>query len=208
MSSYIYTPWGYEVASLPALLSVSDFHTITCNRHTDKSVAQIDSAIDAASAAIRNVCGWHVAPSLECRATITAGDELTGERTRIVALPASYVSGIYSVTEDGEELPSGQFAAMKNGLLRRTCFKSWSNRWGGVEVDYQAGFDLTTVPDLSNAAAHVIEAALSIPIGVSSETAGSVSVSYDTQVSAVAAMTAAQLSGALSAYKVVRSHAA
>ena len=204
----IATPWGYDVASLPALLTEAEFHVITCNRHADKSAAQIETALAVASAAVRNVCGWHVSPSLECHAVLTAGDELTGERTRVVPLPASFVSGVYTVAEDGEELAEGQFAVMRNGLLRRTCFKTWSNAWNGVEVTYQAGYDAAAVPDFTSAVAHVVEAALSVPFGVNSESAGGVSISYSSEMSAIAALTAAQLSGAFAAYKVVSAHAA
>lgn len=208
MTASIFTPWGYSVASLPALMTVSQFNTATGNKYADIPQAQVEAAIDAASAAVRNVCGWHVSPSLRCTATITAGDELTGERVRRFALPAAYVSGIYSVTEDGGQLSSGQFAAMQNGLMQRTCFKAWSNRINGVTVEYEAGFDAATVPDFTSAVCHVIEAALTIPAGVASEMAGGVSISYKSEASAVAAMVAQQMAPALKTYKVVRAYAA
>lgn len=204
----IFTPWGYSVASLPPLMTVAEFHAATGNKHADVGNDQLEAAISAASAAVRNVCGWHVSPSLECSAKLTAGDDLTGERVRIVALPATYVSGIVSVTENGTELSAGEYAAMNNGLLRRACFKAWPNNWNALEVEYVAGYDAAAVPDLANAAVHVIEAALSIPVGVSSETAGGVSISYSAEVSAVAAMTAQRMAGALAPYKVVRAYAA
>lgn len=206
--SAVFTPWGYSVASLPALMTVTEFNTATGNKYADMPQAQISAAIDAASAAVRNVCGWHVAPSLECTATVTAGDELTGERVRRFALPAAYVSGIISVTEDGNELTAGQFAAMPNGLMQRTCFKAWSNRINGVTVEYVAGYDAAAVPDFTNAVVHVIEAALTIPTGVASEMAGGVSISYKAEASAVASMVAQQLAPALNAYKVVKAYAA
>lgn len=204
----VFTPWGYSVSALPALMDEAQFHAYTGNRYADTPAAQLSAAINAATAAVRNVCGWHVAPSIECEAVLTAGDELTGERTRVLALPASYVSGIYSITEGGAELGAGEFAALKNGLIRRTCFKAWSNAWGAIAVDYQAGYDLDAVPDFVGAVVHVIEAALSVPTGVSSETAGGVSISYSQNVSNVAMVAAQQMGAALSPYKVVRAHAA
>ena len=206
--SAVFTPWGYSVASLPALMTVAEFHALTANKYADMSTDQLEAAIAAASGAVRNICGWHVTPSLECSAKLTAGDDLTGERVRIVALPATYVSGIVSVTENGTELGAGDFAAMSNGLLRRACFKAWPNNWNAIEVDYIAGFDAEAVPDFTNAALHVIEAALSIPTGVTSETAGGVSISYSAEASAVASMMAQRMAGALAPYKVVRAYAA
>lgn len=207
MPATIYTPWGYSVESLPALMTVAEFHAATGNKYIDSPQEQIEAAIDAASAAVRDLCGWHVAPALTCAATLTAGDELTGERSRIIALPAAYVSGIISITEDGAELDAGEFAAMQNGLIRRACFKAWTNTWGGVVCEYVAGFDAAAVPSLINAVTNVIEAALSVPYGIASETAGGISVSYSTQAAATAAQAAYLMRPALNRYKVVSSYA-
>lgn len=204
----IVTPWGYEVASLPALMTETEFNAATGNKYVDMPSTQIGFAISAASGAVRDICGWHVCPSLSCKATLTAGDEWTGERTRIVALPASYVSGISSVTEDGTVLQSGQYAAMQNGLIRRTGWQAWSGAWGGVVVEYTAGYEAEAVPSFMGAVVSIIEAALSVPVGVSSETAGGVSISYTAEMGAMAAITAQRYSQAFMPYRVVNIHAA
>lgn len=190
----MYTPWGYEVESLPPIISASDYQTITGRTATDE-------AVKAASAAIRNVCGWHVAPSIECTASVVPNG-------RLLNLPARYVSAISSVTESGESLTSGDYEARQDGLIRRCGFRNWGQDWQGITIVYTAGFSLDAVPDLADIAIKIIDAAQSVPVGVASETAGNVSISYDTAVSAVSAQAALAYAFALAPYKLVSSHAA
>lgn len=193
----MHTPWGYQVESLPPLIDEYSFGQATAGRWDCDP--RVEAAIAAASAAVRNECGWHVAPSLECSARLTA-------EGRLCRIPAGLVTAVSAVREEGAEC--SQFEARSDGLLRRTAFRSWTPAWEGVEVEYTAGYDLEAVPDLVQAVASVAEAALAVPSGVSSESAGGVSVSYSVQASSVAASMAAQLRGALAPYRVVGSHAA
>ena len=162
---------------------------------------RVMSALYAATQAVRNYCGWHICPSLECTAFLTGG-------SKVVRLPAAYVSEIESVKEDGTDLPEGQYEWRRDGLLRRACFKNWSGKWDGIEVEYMAGYDLCAVPDLAEAVCSIAAGVLSVAAGVTSESADGVSVSYSQSASSIAAALTPQMKKALDAYKVVNAYGA
>lgn len=193
----MYTPWGYQVEDLPPLLSVDDFAALT-GRDADAST---ESAIEAASAAIRNFCGWHVAPVLQCSADLTAEGRLT-------RIPARLVVSVSAVLDGTEELAAGQYEARSDGLLRRTCYKKWSSAWQSIHVEYAAGYELTACADLVDMVARIADGVASIPMGVASETAGNVSISYSSAASAIAAQQVLAYAPALAQYRLVGAHAA
>lgn len=193
------TPWGYDVEELEPIISVEDFHERTNCAYTGNLRAE--AALLAASAAVRNYCGWHICPSLECTAQPPGGDKL-------LRLPAGYVSEIRSVTEDGQELTAGQYEWRQDGLMRRTQFRRWSPRWNGIEVVYTAGYEADAVPDLSEAVCAIAAGVLAVSAGVTSESADGVSISYAQSASSIAAGLTAQQRAALEAYKVVNAHGA
>lgn len=192
------TAWGYEVSEeLKPLLTPSQFATLTGNAYL--SNPRVESALKAASQVIRNYCGWHICPELECVA------EPKGSG-RVKRLPAAYVSEVTSVTESGEELPADGYEWRKDGLIRRK--DKWSDAWGAIEVTYTAGYDVEAVPDLAEAVAAITAGVLSVSAGVASESADGVSISYSQSASSIAASLTAQQRNALEPYKVVSSHAA
>lgn len=195
----MHTPWGYEVDSLPPLVDVTSFDAATGSRFAGDLRAQ--QAIAAASAAIRNECGWHVSPVLACRAVLTPDG-------RLARMPAKMVESVESVFDHGQELAEGQYEWRRDGLLRRACFCNWKCGWGGIEVAYTAGFEPCAVQDLASACIHIAEAVLAVPAGIASEAAGGVSVSYSAAASSVAASMAAGMRGTLAPYRLVSSHAA
>lgn len=194
----MFTPWGYELESLPPIMTVEQYNTITGGEHAGDS--RLESALDAASMAVRNLCGWHVAPSLECVATVTP-------RGRLVQLPARLITAISEVVDGGTELTAGQWEASHTGLIRRCEFKNWTRGFDTVKVTYDAGFDLDACADLKDITLHIVDAALSIPSGVASETAGNVSISYMGNATAVAALAADRMTRGLTPYRLVSAHA-
>ena len=193
----MHTPWGYQVDELPPIISLDRFNALTANAH--RGDMRVEVTIEAASAAIRNECGWHITPSLHCTAALSCAG-------KVAKLPAGLVTEINSVTENGKELDAGQFEARQDGLLRRACFREWTRKWGGVVVDYQAGYE--TLHDLEAAAVHLVEAALATPTGVASESAGGVSISYATQAATIAQAMVGGMSSALAPYRLVSAHVA
>ena len=193
------TVWGYDVENMPPLLTVEKFHNMTGGAYMNNS--RTEQALLAASQAIRNYCGWHICPSLDCKAYPVGGEKL-------LKLPAGYVSAIKSVKEDGIDLRGGQYEWRHDGLIRRSQFKIWSHAWDAIEVEYTAGYPVEAVPDLAEAIRAITEGVLAVSAGVTSESADGVSISYSSSASSIAAALTSSQKAALAAYKVVSSHAA
>ena len=187
----MFTPWGYDIDdSLPPLVPVGESVDL-----------EKLAVLNAVSQAIRNACGWHIAPSLDCTATLTANGKM-------LQLPAGYVSEISSLKEDGITLGSGEFEWRHDGLLRRCCFKNFVPKWDGIVVEYTAGYELDAVPDLAHVVEEITNSILTLPKGVISESADGVSISYSMQAQSVANAMTEQFRAQLAPYKLVSSHAA
>ncbi len=193
------TPWGYSVEFLEPIITVGDFHALTGNAYIDNPRAE--AAIAAASQAVRNHCGWHVCPSLECTAYPTGG-------TVVAKLPAGYVSEVDGITENGAALSDADYQWRRDGLIKRAFPYKWTDKWDGIEVTYKAGYDIGAVPDLAEAVCAIVAGVLAVTAGVTSESADGVSISYSKSASSIAAGLTEQQRTALSAYKVVSSHGA
>lgn len=197
------TAWGYEIdgGQLPPLLTVEAFDEMTGGKYEGDLRAV--SALSAASQAVRNACGWHVSPSLECTATPTL------VQPRLVALPANAVTAVASVSENGVDLSEGEYEWRGDGLVRRACFKCWPTNWNAVTVSYTAGFDADAVPDLAEAVRAIAEGVIAIggTAGVRSESADGVTVSYSSDASSIAAALTERQRAALSPYRLVIAHA-
>lgn len=192
------TAWGYDVnGTLAPILSVADFAAMTGMQASDR----IESALNAASQAIRNYCGWHITPSVKCTANPSGGEV-------VVKLPAGYVSSIESVTENGTALAATDYQWRKDGLLKHVLPCRWCDAWDGIEVVYNAGYEADAVPDLVEAVCAIASGVLAVAPGVSSESADGVSISYSASAASVAAALTSQQKNALEPYKLRSSHAA
>lgn len=189
------TAWGYDVEALEPLIYEDDFHDITNNAYKDNP--RVEAALNAASQAVRNYCGWHISPSIDCTAKPAGG-------ASVMRLPAGYVSEINSVKENGNTVTDYEWR--EDGLIKRGY--PWTAAWGGIEVEYTAGYDANAVPDLVEAVCAITSGVLSVSAGVSSESADGVSVSYSQSASSIANSLTSQMKCALEPYKVVNSHAA
>lgn len=167
------TAWGYSVDELPPIVTVDEFNAMTGGIYS--ADVRVSAAIKAVSAVIRNYCNWHVSPVLDCSATLTAHGKL-------IQLPALVVTDVTKVVDGGEELSEGQYEWQSRGLVRRACFKQWSQAWGGVTIEYGAGID---APELAQLVVSLTAGIMDAPTGVSSEQAGNVSISWDADLSRV-----------------------
>jgi len=193
------TAWGYEVSEgLEPIISKEIFNARTGGQY--QSNPRVEAALKAASQAVRNCCGWHVSPSMKCKARPHGGSALT-------RLPAAYVSKITSVKEEGTVLTDSDYEWREDGLLRKTD-KTWTDRWNGIEVEYDAGYDPEAVPDLAETVSAIAAGVLSVASGVTSESADGVTISYSSSAASIAASLTSQQRSALEPYKVVGSHAA
>ena len=188
------SPWGYiyDAETLPNLINATDFANFT-NGKFGTTDTRISSNIASASAAIRNFCGWHVAPSLNCgmlynvhdlRDAFIGGDLL-------IQLPATFVTDVSKVVLnavwnsdddewEGEVItdPARFDYGMGGGLLK-VYDVGVLDRRSKVFVRYTAGFADTAIPLVKEVTCNGVVHALTNTYGVNSEAAGGVSVSYN-----------------------------
>lgn len=182
------SPWGYIIDSekLPAFISVDDFNLFTDGKFAGD--ARIVSTLPSASEAIRNYCGWHIAPSLTCGMVynvLDLRDAFVG-RDLLIQLPATYVTDIQKIVlnavlnpstglYEGDETDDYEIG-MGDGLLRIYDVGNL-NRKSRIFIKYTAGF--TDTPSaIKELTADRVSHAVTNPYGVNSEAAGGVSVSY------------------------------
>lgn len=162
------TPWGYEVTDLPDILTVEEFNGLTGNKWaTDPMAVQ---AVSAASAAIRNYCGWHVAPSLTCTATVMGGG-------RMLHLPFMGMTACNAVKVEGVTISPSAYEWRREGILRRVDGFYWPPKWGAITVEAVAGYEADAI--LKQVCAQVAGNAIAAPMGVREEHAGNVGISYN-----------------------------
>lgn len=196
--SYTITPWGYDVdGTLPPLIDQDAFDALTNGKWLGDD--RIEPMLAAASAAIRNHCGWHVAPNVACRATIDADAP-----TRSLWLPTTCLTSLDALSIGDAEV-GAEWSRI--GQVRPACHVPRGLR--AATVDYHAGFDEVT-PDLAAVVAGVVVHAVALSYGVTSESAGGVSVSYASGAAyggaAMASLTDADRA-ALVPYVAVMAHA-
>lgn len=193
------TVWGYDVENaLCPIVTELEFNTIT--NHTYANNPKVATALAAASQAIRNYCGWHISPSIECTANPVGGGIVT-------RLPAGYVSAVESVTIGNTALTSDDYTWRKDGLLKRAYPYVWTDAWDDIEVTYTAGYDAEAVPDLVETVCAIASGVLSVAAGVISESADGVSISYSANASSIAASLTSSLKHSLEPYRLVGAHA-
>ena len=192
------TPWGYEVEELPPLVSAEEFAAATGGAYGTGE--RVEAALNAASQAVRNWCGWHVSPSLRCTALLTP-------EGRHAKLPAGYVSDLTASGRDGDEWAELEGVEWRHdGLLRRRSGLPCG--WDSIKVEYAAGFDPAAVPDLAATVVGVAEGVLTASKGVASESADGVSITYAASAQGIASALTSQMGAQLAPYRLVSSHAA
>lgn len=171
----ILTNWGYMIDELDDMLTSDEFETMTGNRYAGDVRTQ--PLLDAAQAAVRNYCGWHVCPSASCKLEARAHDlrlTCSGSDT-IIQLPARYVSAVTKVKVGGTEITD--YSCEPNGMLRLYDTLIVSRRTV-ITVEYAAGLPMDLAGAVQELIAHRVTHGLAQSYGVQSEAAGGVSVTY------------------------------
>lgn len=158
------TAWGYEVDALDPIIDVSTFDYFCPGLSSDES--QKEAVLEAVSAAIRDWCGWHVSPNLEC--------SYVGEgEGRLLVLPGMGVTSVESLIVDGATVTDYEWTAA--GMVRlKGCI--FPDIWRSVECVYNAGFDAGAIGQV---VAQIASNALVAAPGVANERAGNVSITYN-----------------------------
>ena len=188
------SPWGYvyDAEALPDLITSTEFANFT-NGKFGTTDTRIATNISSASASIRNFCGWHVSPSLECGMLYNVYDlrDAFSGNDLLIQLPATFVSGITKVVlnavwDNDEDTWRGEVIedqarfdnGMGSGLLTVYDVGRLDHR-SKIFVKYTAGFPETAIPIIKELTANGVTHALTNTYGVNSEAAGGVSVSYN-----------------------------
>lgn len=162
----IRTPWGYRIdGALPPLMSAEEF-AIATGGALLADPARIEWALQVASQAVRDFCGWHVAPLVKCTADLT----LDG---RFVKLPTMAVDSIEAVEVNGT---AATYEWIEAGLLRVNAY-SCRDHWRGCHVEWYAGEDMAGA--LAAVVSQIASNALAAAPGVREEHAGQVGISYN-----------------------------
>ena len=166
----IQTNWGYTVelaqgaTSVPSIITVAEFKALCPGLSSTDT--EIQAALDVVSAAIRDYCGWHVAPSLQCT--------FTGEgEGRLLVLPAMGVTAVSSLEVEGVSATEYEWTAA--GMLRLVS-SAFPDKWRSVECVYNAGFEAGAIGQV---VAQIASNALAAAPGVANERAGNVSITYN-----------------------------
>jgi len=168
------TPWGYEIAlpngtNLPDILSEAEFNTLTGNRWQNDPMAR--QAVAAASQAVRNWCGWHVAPNEPC-SSVESGCG------RMIHLPVMGLTAVTEIKENGITLNSASYEFNRQGIIRRVDGLMWPDRWGGITIKYNAGYEADAI--LKQVVTQLAVNAIAAPYGVREEHAGNVGQTFNT----------------------------
>lgn len=187
------SPWGYiyDSETLPDLINTTEFAQFTNGKYGTTD-ARILPNIASASAAIRNFCGWHIAPSLDCGMLYNVHDlrDAFVGPDLLIQLPATFVTKVIKVVigavwdEDagdwkGEIIDAERIdAGMGDGLVR-IYDVGHLDRKAKIFIKYTAGFTNDAIAAVKELAAASVVRALTNTHGVVSEAAGGVSVSYN-----------------------------
>lgn len=129
--------------------------------------------LDGATRAIRNYCGWNIAPAENLTVTLDGGGS-------VLYLPSLKVNSLTSITIDGTLQTLSDFQwSRRTGNVRRTDGGYFKEVWGGVVVAFNSGY-AETPEDLKQVVLQVSSLALSSPTGATREQAGQVSMAWAT----------------------------
>lgn len=175
------TQWGYLITdadSLKDMLTPNEYEAFTSGKYTDS--ARVEAEISSACSAIRNYVGWHLYPAHECELNTTFYDERISIRGSelLIQLPARFVSEIKSVEIAGANYDT--FVIDSNGVLRVYGFSFCSvQRYSSVVVKYVAGLSDGMMAAVKELVAHRVTHSVAVPSGITSQSTGGVSVTYN-----------------------------
>lgn len=169
----IITQWGYTLTdadTLPDMLDDEEFDALTDSKYAGDT--RLEPMLKSAQAAMRDYCGWHIYPSMACEYESDSIDV-----SRVIQLPAKFVTAIESVTINGVALDSSSYHLKRNGLVMLdapACGESWND----IVIEYTAGYSEDQIAAIQELIAHRMVHAMAMPFGITSESADGVSVSY------------------------------
>ncbi len=133
-----------------AELAHSDLPAATLALFANTTAAQ--AAIDAALAAARRFCGWHVSP-------VRTDVEVTvdGPGGQVLSLPTLNLISVDEVDDDGSVVASGDLRVSRLGLVRKRSGGCWSSAFGSVTATITHGFTESEAADWRAAIIAVVD---------------------------------------------------
>lgn len=124
-------------------LDVSTVQAFTQGR-LDQDDAETDRQLDAAVAAARAYCGWHVTPVL-----VDQEVTLDGPGTHLLVLPTLKLTELSEVNEDEVEIELTDLNWSVRGLIQKKSGHWWSQMFGSIVVIFSHGY--ASAPDFESA---------------------------------------------------------
>ena len=120
------------------------------NGRLDRDDDETQRQLDAALAAARTYCGWHVTP-------VMADVELTldGPGDRLLVLPTLKLTELSEVSEDGVELNLAELHWSARGLIAKRGGTYWSSLFGSIVVVFSHGY--SSAPDFESVVLSAID---------------------------------------------------
>ncbi|MDO4791843.1 MAG: hypothetical protein Q3999_05110 [Buchananella hordeovulneris] len=132
---------------------------------------RIPVLLEAATAAIRAICGWHVAPVL------TETQVLDGTGGALMYVHSGHIRSVTSLVVDGVQLVEGRdFGWSQLGMIELYGGRRFPRRFRSVSITLEHGHD--QAPDLTGLVLQKVLAALASPMGATSEQAGQMAVRW------------------------------
>ena len=182
------TTWGYKLttaSSLTDFLTTSEFNNFTANKYTGD--VRVEPNIKSATRSIQNYCGWHIYPNLECEMiyrVLDLRDCFIGSDL-LIQLPSCFTTEVSSVllnaVFDNNEWTGDaitDFDFTESGLLRLYSVSN-IDRKSKIRIVFKSGLDASQIDVLKELTAHRVVHAVSSSYGVTSESAGGVSITYN-----------------------------
>lgn len=128
--------------------------------------------LNAAQAAVRRECGWHVAP------IITEDLVLDGSGRRELLVPSTRIRRLVSVRNDSRDVTDEVRFSRRGGVL--TLAGGWSCDVGSIEITMEHGYELDEVPDVAALIVTLTQRAAAAARNgpVASQAVGSANVKY------------------------------
>ena len=124
------------------VVAVESYTQGRLSRDDDETQRQLDAALAAA----RNYCGWHVTP-------VVADDEvvLDGPGNGLLMLPTLRLTGLSAIAEDGVAVDVAEVQTSVRGMVRKNSGALWTANFGGIAVTFSHGFDASAAADFEAA---------------------------------------------------------
>ena len=184
----IITTWGYKLTtatSLTEFLTIAEFNSFTASKFVGD--VRIEPNIKSATRSIQNYCGWHIYPNLECEMVYNVFDlrDCFIGSDLLIQLPSTFVTEITSVLINaklennvwtGDNITDFDFS--ESGLLRLFSINGIDRR-SRIRIVFKSGLDSSQMDVLKELTANRVIHAVTSSFGVTSESAGGVSVTYN-----------------------------